>query len=171
VLLVAIALMAIAVLSGGLYSWAGEGRTIGFGERKQWYAHESCDFFARPGMPNRMVAFNLSQAGVCIWHTGEQRKQFIDPRLEVSSPETFERYLAGLRGLWRGSPGWEAALAIDRTRPEEIPALLVERGLLGRVIDGLVQDPRWRCVHADPVAAVFVETGYAEAHGLAAVIP
>ena len=171
VLLLAIALHATAVLSGGLYAWAGEGRSVGFGERKQWYAHESCAFLARPGMPERMVAFNLGQAGVCIAHTGEQRKQFLDPRLEVSSPETFERYLAGLRGLWRGGPDWEAALAIDRSRPDQIPALLIERGVLSRVIEVLMHDPRWLCVHADGVAAVFVDAGFVEAHGLPAVRP
>jgi hypothetical protein len=169
VLLAALIVMMVALLSGRLYAWAGEGRTIGLGERPDWFAHESCEFWARPGMPERMVAFNLSQAGVCIAHTGETRKQFIDPRLEVNSTETFERYLAGLRGLWRGSDDWEAALLIDRARPEEIPALLVERGILNRVIYQLLQNPRWRCVHADSVATVFVDSAFAEAHGLAAV--
>jgi hypothetical protein len=169
VLLVALVLVLIAVLSGRFYAWAGEGRTIGLGERPHWFAHESCEFLAQPGRPERMVAFNLSQAGVCIAHTGEARKQFIDPRLEVNSTETFERYLAGLRGLWRKSDDWETALQIDRSRPEEIPALLIERGILDRVIYQLLGNPRWRCVHIDTVAAVFVDAAFAEAHGLAAV--
>jgi len=170
VLLVAIAAVVVAVVSGRLYAWAGEGRTIGFGERPQWYAHESCEFLARPGMPERIVAFNLGQAGVCIAHVREQRKLFIDPRLETNSEETFARYMAGLRGLWRGT-GWEAPLGIDPARPDEIPALLVERGILSRVINVLAHDPHWRCVHADAVAAVFVATAFAETHGLAAVVP
>jgi len=169
VLLVALVLVLIAVVSGRLYAWAGEGRSIGFGERPHWFAHEACEFLARPGMPERMVAFNLSQAGVCMAHTGEARRQFIDPRLEVNSTETFERYLAGLRGLWRNSDDWEAALEIDRSRPEEIPALLIERGILNRVIYQLQGNPHWRCVHVDTVAAVFVDTAFAEEHGLAAV--
>jgi hypothetical protein len=171
VLLAALVLAGVAVVSGKLYAWAGEGRTMGLGERRQWCAHESCEFLARPGMPERIVAFNLGQAAVCIAHTGEQRKQFIDPRLEVSSPETFERYLAALRGLWRGGMDWQAALAIDEARPDEIPALLVERGVLTHVIDVLAHNPRWRCVHADPVAAVFVTERFADEHGLAAVVP
>jgi hypothetical protein len=169
--LAAIALVAIAVLSGRLYSWAGEGRRVGLGERPQWYAHESCEFLARPGMPERIVAFNLGQAAVCIAHAGEQHKQFMDPRLEVNSVQTFERYLAGLRGLWRGGAEWETALGIDPARPDEIPALLVERGILSRVIDVLAHDPRWRCVHADAVAAVFVAAPFAEANQLGAVAP
>jgi hypothetical protein len=170
VLLAVIALTVVAVVSGRLYAWAGEGRTIGFGERPRWYAHESCEFLARPEMPERIVAFNLGQAGVCIAHVREQHKLFMDPRLETNSEETFARYLAGLRGLWRGD-GWEAPLGIDPGRPDEIPALLVERGILSRVINMLAHDSRWRCVHADPVAAVFVATAFAEAHQLAAITP
>ena len=166
----AIALVGLAVGSGRLYAWADEGRRVGLGERPRWYAHESCAFLAHPGMPERIVAFNLGQAGVCIAHLGEQHKLFMDPRLEVNSAETFDRYLAGLRGLWRGA-GWEAPLAIDPARPEEIPALLVERGILSRVIAVLAHDPNWRCVHADPVAAVFVAKLFAEAHDLAEVAP
>ena len=67
--------------------------------------------------------------------------------------------------------GWEVPLGIDPARPDEIPALLVERGILSWVIDVLVRDPRWRCVHADAVAAVFVATFFAESHQLAAVTP
>jgi hypothetical protein len=169
-LLAAIALVAVMVASGGFYSWAGEGRSVGLGERSQWFAHESCAFLARPGMPDRIVAFNLGQAGVCIAHLGEGRRLFIDPRLEVNSTETFERYLAGLRGLWRGAD-WEAALGIDPARPDEIPALLVERGILSHVINVLSHDSRWRCVHADTVAAVFVAAPFAETHQLAEITP
>jgi hypothetical protein len=35
----------------------------------------------------------------------------------------------------------------------------------------LAHDSRWRCVHADPVAAAFVATAFAEAHQLAAITP
>jgi hypothetical protein len=35
----------------------------------------------------------------------------------------------------------------------------------------LAHDPNWRCVHADPVAAVFVAKLFAEAHDLAEVAP
>ena len=168
VLLIAIVILGIATVSGGLYAWAGEDRTIGFGERKQWYAHEACTFLARPDLPERIVAFNISQAAVCIAHTAPAHKQFMDPRLELNSQETFERYLAGLRKLWRGQPDWEAPLGIDYAHPGEVPALLIERGVLGRAADVLAQDPRWRRVFADGVAVVFVTTEFAEAHQLAA---
>jgi hypothetical protein len=168
VLLIAIVILGIATASGGLYAWAGEDRTIGFGERKQWYAHDACTFLARPDLPERIVAFNISQAAVCIAHSAPAHKQFMDPRLELNTQETFERYLDGLRKLWRGQPDWEAPLDIDYARPAEAPALLIERGVLARAADVLAQDPRWRRVYADAVAVVFVTTKYAEAHGLAA---
>ncbi len=168
-LLVAIALVGLAALSGTLYSWAGEGRTVGFGERRQWYAHEACDLLARPDMPERIAAFNLGQAGVCIAHAAPEHKLFMDPRLEVNSQETFERYVAGIRKLWRGEADWGIPLGIDYARSDDIPALLIERGILGRAIDVLAHDPRWRCVHLDALAAVFVAAPFAEAHGLAQV--
>jgi len=166
--LVGVASLVLFVLSGGLYAWAGEGRTVGFGERPNWFAHDACRFIGRSG-PERIVAFNLGQAAVCMVHASPTHKLFMDPRLEVNSVETFERYLAGLRRLWRGQPDWEAPLGIDYARADDLPALLIERGVLARAADMLARDPRWRRVFADPVATVFVPSAFAEARGLAAV--
>ena len=165
-LLAAIAALGLATASGALYSWAGEGRSIGLGERTRWYAHDACAFLARPDLPERIVAFNLGQAAVCIAHSAPGHKQFMDPRLEVNTQETFERYLAGMRMLWRKEAGWEIPLGIDYAHPAEIPALLIERGLLDRAAQNLSSDARWRCVFVDKVASVFVPTSFAEAHGL-----
>ena len=166
--LAGVASLALLVLSGGLYAWAGEGRTVGLGERPRWFAHGACRFLAQSG-PERIVAFNLGQAAVCMVHASPEHKLFIDPRLEVNSADTFERYLAGLRRLWRGQPDWESPLGIDYARPDELPALLIERGVLARAADMLARDPRWRCVFADAVAVVFVPSVFADARGLAAV--
>jgi hypothetical protein len=116
-----------------------------------------------------MRAFNLGQAGVCIAHAAPEHELFMDPRLEVNSQATFERYVAGIRKLWRGEPDWEISLGIDYSRPDEIPALLIERGVLARAIVVLSRGSRWRCVHADAVAAVFVAAPFAETHRLADV--
>ncbi|HEY6475188.1 MAG TPA: hypothetical protein VI456_01325 [Polyangia bacterium] len=167
-LLAAVGALGLATASGGLYAWAGEGRRIGLGERPHWFAHEACAFAARPDLPARMVAYNISQAAVCIAHGAPQHKQFMDPRLEVNTEETFERYLSGIRRLWKNDAGWETALGIDHDRPDEIPALLIERGPLGRAAEILSHDPRWRCVHADELATVFVSSRFAEQHGLPA---
>jgi hypothetical protein len=169
VLLVAVGALGLATLSGALYSWSGEGRRVGLGERSRWFAHDACAFLARPDLPERIVAYNISQAAVCIAHTAPQHKQFMDPRLEVNTPETFERYLAGIRRLWKNDISWESALGIDYGRPDEVPAILIERGPLGRVAEILSHDPRWRCVFADDLATVFVATRFAEEHHLAPV--
>jgi hypothetical protein len=169
--LVAIAGLAVATLSGGLYAWGGEGRTIGLGERKDWFAHEACEFLNRPNLPERIVAFNLGQAAVCIAHTAPGRRQFMDPRLEVNRQETFERYLQAMRKLLYDQPGWELALGINYARPDELPAIVLERALLGKAAENLHRDPRWRLVHIDPVAVVFVATAVAEARGLAPAKP
>jgi hypothetical protein len=167
-LLVAVGMLAAATVSGGLYAWAGEGRRIGLGERPRWFAHDACAFAARSDMPARIAAFNISQAAVCIAHGAPTHKQFMDPRLEVNTQETFERYLAGIRLLWRNDIAWEQALGIDYSRPDEIPAILIERGPLGRAAEILSHDPRWRCVFADDLATVFVTTHFADQHSLQA---
>ena len=169
VLLAATGALALAVVSGGLYAWAGEGRRIGLGERPRWFAHDACAFAARPDMPARMVAYNISQAAVCIAHGAPAHKQFMDPRLELNTEETFERYLAGIRRLWSNDIGWEQALGIDYGRPDELPAILIERGPLGRAAGILSHDPRWRCVYADPLATIFVTARFADQHRLPAV--
>lgn len=169
VLLAAVGALGLATVSGALYSWSGEGRRVGLGERARWFAHDACAFLARPDLPERIVAYNISQAGVCIAHSAPEHKQFMDPRLEVNTQETFERYLAGIRRLWKNDVSWENALGIDYGRPDEIPAILIERGPLARAAEILSHDPRWRCVFADPLATVFVATRFAEQHDLPAV--
>ena len=54
----------------------------------------------------------------------------------------------------------------DYGRPDELPAILIERGPLGRAAEILSHDPRWRCVFADQLATVFVATRFAEQHHL-----
>jgi hypothetical protein len=161
--------LALATVTGALYAWAGEGRRVGLGERPRWFAHDACAFLAQPDRPQRIAAYNISQAAVCIWHSAPAHKQFMDPRLEVNTQETFERYLAAIQHLWRNEASWEQALGIDYNRPDEIPAILIERGPLGRAAEILSHDPRWRCVFADQMATVFVTTRFAEQHGLPAV--
>ncbi len=169
ILIFVVAMLGIVTVSGSIYAWAGEGRSLGFGERQQWYAHDACQFLARPDMPERIIAFNISQAAVCIAHVAPMHKLFMDPRLEVNSQETFEHYLAGFRALWAGQADWEIPLEIEYTRAAEIPALLIERGPLGRAASVLNHDSRWRCVYADAVATVFVESSFAQAHNLPVV--
>ena len=148
--------VALWILSGSLYAWAGEGRTIGLGERPHWYAHGACRFLAQPGMPTHVVAFNLGQAGVCEYHSAPPQTQFMDPRLEVNTAETFERYLDSIRKLWRDQPGWDLSLGIDYAMPNEVPAILIEHGVFERAVTALAKDARWQQVYSDDVAAAFI---------------
>ena len=74
-------------------------------------------FAARPDLPERIVAYNISQAAVCIAHGAPQHKQFMDPRLEVNTEETFERYLTGIRRLWQNDASWERRWGSITTAP------------------------------------------------------
>ena len=119
-----------------------------------------------------MRAFNLGQAGVCIAHAAPETSCSWDPLDEVNFEATFERYVAeksascGVASLI-GKFRW--ASTSNYSRPDEIPALLIERGVLARAIVVLSRGSRWRCVHADAVAAVFVAAPFAETHRLADV--
>ena len=154
--------------SGALYSWSGEGRRVGLGERPRWFAHDACAFLARPDLPERIAAYNISQAAVCIAHSAPQHKQFMVPGWRSTRKRPSN-------ATWRrsGDCGTTTQLGKrpgDRLRPaRRIPALLIERGTLGRAAEILSHDSRWRCVFADPMATVFVATRFAEQHHLPAV--
>ena len=148
--------VALWVLSGSFYAWAGEGRTVGIGEKPRTFAHAACEFLARPGMPSRVVTMDFGEAGVCEWHRRPDQRQFIDPRLEVVSVETFRRYANGLSRLVFDRPGWESAFGIDYAKSAEVPAILIERGPLDRASVVLDRDSHWRRAYTDSVAAVFV---------------
>ena len=47
----------LLVASGGFYTWAGEGRTLGLGEERLWFPHEAVAFAGRADMPSRSICF------------------------------------------------------------------------------------------------------------------
>jgi len=106
---------------------------------------------------------------VCIAHGSPNRKLFMDPRLEVNSQEAFEHCLEGIRALWRRQSGWEVPWGIEYGRSAEVPALLIERGVLGRAAQMLSRDTGWRRVCADAVATVFDASSFAQEHNLSEV--
>jgi hypothetical protein len=148
--------MALWVLSGSFYAWAGEGRTIGVGEKPHTFAHDACAFLARPGMPQRAIAANLGQSAVCAYHLQPDQRQFVISRIEPSASDVFPRYIDGLSRLAFDRPGWESSLGIDYDKPAEVPAILIERGPLDRASAALERNPHWRRAYLDDVAAVFL---------------
>ena len=115
VLLAAVGALGLATVSGRLYSWSGEGRRVGLGERPSWLAHDACAFLARPDLPECIAAYNISQAAVCIAHGAPQHKQFMDPRLEVNTQET-------LNATWPRSADCGTTTSAGRTPWESTTA-------------------------------------------------
>jgi hypothetical protein len=150
---VAVAVFASWVISGALYRWSGDGRTVGMGEAPGAFAHDACDFLATHG-PARVIAANLGQASVCTYHLRQDQRQFLVSRIEPASDDAFRAYVDGIGRLLHGRAGWKVSLGIDYARPAELPAILIDRGL-ELAASNLDRDPRWKLVYRDESAAVF----------------
>ena len=143
-------------------------RRFGFGEVPNLFAHGSAEFLARDGMPERVFAVDQGEAAVYIFHNGPERRVFADGRLEVNSRSVLERYQKIrvqmvsrdpklLDSLRQGIPP-----AADGSR--ETPALLIDAG--AREWAGVARDQRFRPVHFDGVALVFLSSQQADRLGL-----
>jgi hypothetical protein len=149
----AIALVALGLVSGAFYDWAGEGRVFGWGEREAWYAHAAQRALVAPGMPRRAFVSQLGEANLTLFHGNGYVRVFIDPRLEVASRELFERYLTILRGMAAGDPTvWEPLLKRD----DGWPSILLDRARSSAQIEGVARAPGWRVTYQDELAVVFV---------------
>ena len=140
-------------------------RQFGVGEAEYWYAHDAARFVGRSGMPTRVFAAHQGQAAVVIFHNGPGQRVFADGRLEVNTPTTLETYLQVLKQLSSGNPeanetlqyGIEPGPGGDR----ELPALLFDLQTLVQ-LPGLLNNPAWRLVYIDDVAAVFLTSEKAD---------
>ena len=101
-----------------------------------------------------MLAFDLAQAAVFLFHNSPGRKPFMDPRLEVASEVTFETYLWLHKAMNEGRPGWSEV--VERMGG---PSILLDHAREFGAEATLLADPRWRCVYFDSVASVFLESG------------
>jgi hypothetical protein len=153
-----VAFVTALVLSGSFYAWAGEGRTVGFGEKPLAFAYNACDYLARPGMPARVIVANIGQSAVCTYHLRADQRQFLVSRIEPARADAFERYVYGISGLLQGRLDWDTPFAIDFSKPDEFPSILIEHSL-GRAVENLARDPRWRLAYRDELASVFLPRG------------
>jgi tetratricopeptide (TPR) repeat protein len=129
-------------------------RRLGLRERPFYFAHDASRFAARPGLPDRVLAFGLDQAAVYVFHNGPARKVFMDGRLEVASRSTFEQYAWVHYRLTEGDPRWS-----DVVRRMGDPLILIDHEDNAAAEATLLADPRWRCVYQDAVVALFLPRG------------
>ena len=142
--------MFIFVGSGLLNTIADEGRTIGLGEERLWHPHAAAKFAGSPGMPDRLIAYHLGDAGLYEFYHGPERKVWVDPRLEVMGPDLYESYINLEHRIDRDEPGWERLLATLGS-----PAILVDNAHQSGIAATLLAHPNWPCVWFDPIASVF----------------
>ncbi|MFN8710277.1 MAG: hypothetical protein ACK526_10940 [Planctomyces sp.] len=155
-------------------------KVFGFGEATHWFGHEAMKFCARDGMPRRAFITHIGLAGTYIYHNGPDRKVFMDPRLEVCSRKTFEKFDLVQAGVFGGRPGWEKIINPDEG---EMPVVILDATSIRQSaplisantglppINGDRSEPFWRLVYADSTAAVFLTVPQADAPGFREVSP
>jgi len=139
------------LVSGTIYRWAGEGRTLGLGEEPMWYPHEAVAFAGAQGMPERFLSFHEGHSALYAYLHGPQRKVDCDARLEVMGPERYSRYVTLKDWITEEAPRWRAELEARRR-----PAILTDHAMNAATGAVLMTDSDWRCVWFDPIAAVFL---------------
>lgn len=144
----------ISVFTGYWHRWGGEGKVLGLGEQEAWYAHAASKFAGQPGMPDRAFVSNNGQAAVYIFHNGPEQKVFFDGRLEVNSKETFQLYEQFQQQMSFNMSGWAYLLEDENG---QLPAIILDSRFSRNEINGLLNNPQWRLVFADQVAAVFLD--------------
>ena len=145
-------LMTMRVVGGGYYDEGRRAVRFETAIAEEVLAVETADWIAAHDLRGR--GYNsLNVGGTLIWRD-PSRKIFIDGRNEVSGEEFFRRYLALSRpeGWKRLAPSYDLDYAVIAHR-HAMP--------LARVLH---EDPLWRLVHADAVAAVFVRVDGANGH-------
>ncbi|HVW01066.1 MAG TPA: hypothetical protein VHB77_12025 [Planctomycetaceae bacterium] len=158
----------VAVVTGVWNDIGGERKPFGFGERPAWFMHGPSRFAGTAGMPEHALVFHNGQAPVYIYHNGPQRTVFMDARLEVSTRQTFEKYEEIQRLMAKGDRRWGE---IARAPDGKLPAVLLDSRNSLALANGLLQQPEWRLVYADPTGGVFIETRLAQELNLPAVDP
>lgn len=145
------------VATGGFYTAAAEGRTIGVGEQPLWFPHDAVKFSATPGMPKKFLAFHIGHSSLYDYYFGPERKSFVDARLEVIGVELFEKYMTLQRKISDNDTGWSRELdAVGR------PSVLADHEMNSSISAAMLTSPDYRCVFFDPVAAVFVHVSNTE---------
>jgi hypothetical protein len=149
-----------ALIWSGIWNELGEkNKPCELREARVWFMHDAVRFAGQPGMPAIAFAAHIGQASVYMYHLGPDRLVFMDPRLEIMSRQTFERFEQVQQLMATGNPAWEALV---RTTTGELPAVLLDSRNSRPAIEGLLQTPGWRIVFADASGALFVRDEVAQ---------
>jgi tetratricopeptide (TPR) repeat protein len=141
-----------ALADDRFYIHTGEPRHFAFREEPLAFAHDAAIFAGQYGLPDRALVYGLGQTGVYDFHNAPRCKPFMDGRLEMPDPRTFQTYVAIENWLEQGDPRWEKAVA-DLGEPL---VLLSHEGYTGAAEALLLLHADWRCVYFDALATVFV---------------
>lgn len=153
-LLVLLFMLHGAAIFSGLWNDLGErNKPFEIREARAWFMHDAARFIARDGMPKLVYARHNGQASLVIYHAGPERLVFFDPRLELMSRETFERFDAAADAMRRADPAWDRHV---RGPDDPRPSVLLDSRTSRDEIVGLANTPGWRLVFADGSGAVFV---------------
>jgi tetratricopeptide (TPR) repeat protein len=144
-------LFLFTILSGHFFLAVGQQQQLGLREQPLVYAHEAARFAGQQDLPDRALVFDLSQAGVYVFHNGPSRKVFIDGRLEIPSRETFQTYVRLENMLNERRDGWA-----EPVRRMANPLILLNHEKEFGAEATLLGDPDWRCVYYDAIASVFL---------------
>lgn len=154
-----LAIMMAVVVTGGWGMISESWKTFGWNEAPNWFGHDAVKFAARPGMPKRAYLAHFGIAGTYIMHNGPENKVFMDPRLEVCSRQTFERWERVMSLMANRDPSWEGIVNFDG---KGLPAVILDSRSSRPLINGMLMTPTWRLVFADRAAAVFIPATLAD---------
>lgn len=134
----------------------------------EYFAVDAVRFAGKEGLPRHAFLSPFGLASVFMFEHGPDRTVFMDPRLEVNTQQTFEKWELACKLMAQGNPDWEA-LVCDETGA--LPVLVLDVRYLLPGVASLLQNPRWRMVFADGAAAVFAPREIADSEGFAPADP
>lgn len=163
-LLVLVLMLSGAGIVSGLWNDIAErNKPFEVRESRAWFMHDAARLIAREGMPKLVYARSNGQASLVIYHAGPSRLVFFDPRLELMSRKTFERFDAAAEAMRQGDPQWDRHV---RGEKDERPAVLLDSRMSRAEIVGMMNAPDWQLVFADGAGAVFLPVEVATRLGL-----
>lgn len=160
-------MIAVVTEAWGLAKWNDHHRRFRLGERKGWFVTGAARAARTPGLPKYAFVNHFGQAAVYTYYNAPDGKVFTDPRLEVSTLETFQKAATVTALMRSGDPRW---MQLVRSPDGELPVIILDSRASQRELIGIAQTMShlWRPIYADSAGALLIEDSLAERLGLAA---